>query len=180
MHMIIISSLFLSLPIAIGGILHMIIVRLRLLTPLAKPVNSTLFGPNKTWRGFIVMPVCSLIGMWITVSLENSLNLNLTPSLSASSWVIMSLVLGFAYVLFELPNSYLKRISGIPAGKLPDKNKFLFFLLDHFDSLIGCILVYLLFLGPSTALLVCLLLGPTIHILVNLGMYFAGIRKEPF
>lgn len=163
-----------------GGILHMIFVKFRLLSSIAKPVSAPLFGPNKTWRGFVVMPLCSLVGMWITVWLERDLNLNLSPSLANSQWIPLGLALGFAYVLFELPNSWLKRKNGIPAGKLPDKNKFMFFMLDHFDSLTGCILVYLLFFGPSLTILACLLLGPTIHIIVNLGMYFAGIRKEPF
>jgi hypothetical protein len=180
MSTILLSSLFLSLPIILGGIFHMMIVTFKLCKFAAKPVNATLFGPNKTWRGFLVMPFCALVGMWITVSLQNGFGLTLVPDLSQSPWIIMSLVLGFAYVLFELPNSYIKRRSGVAAGKLPEKNKFLFFMLDHFDSLTGCVLVYLLFLGPSPALLACLFLGPMIHILVNLGMYFVGIRKEPF
>jgi CDP-diglyceride synthetase len=53
---------WLSLPVVIAGILHMVVVKKDWLPALKKPVDfgasiggERIFGDNKTWRGFVVM-----------------------------------------------------------------------------------------------------------------------------
>src|SRR5690606_27440044 len=97
-----------------------------------------------------------------------------------TSPIFLGLALGLAYVAFELPNSYMKRRLGIAPGKLPERNRFVFALVDQSDSAIGCMLVYALFVAPPWPVLLLLaFLGPAVHLAANLGLYSLGLRKEP-
>jgi hypothetical protein len=56
------QALWLSVPVALTGILHMVVVMKRWLPRLAKPIDGgatlggrPIFGDNKTWRGVVVM-----------------------------------------------------------------------------------------------------------------------------
>ena len=84
-------------------------------------------------------------------------------------------------MLSELPNSFIKRRLGIQEGKLPSRNRFWFGLVDQADCAIGCGIVFLFVMKASVPVLVfCVVLGPTIHLVCNVGLYAAGLRKQPF
>ncbi len=173
----IVVAAYLTLPLVVGGILHMITVKTDLLAFAKIPVNATAFGANKTWRGFLVMSFGTAFATFVIGRLET------TPLavFAGPQGIPLGFLLGFAYALFELPNSYLKRRMGIQPGELPREKRWLFFALDHTDSLLGCTLVYFLWrpdLLPS--IVGFFFLGPTIHTLVNLVLYALRIRKQPF
>ena len=164
----------------IGGILHMIAVRLDLMKFLTIPISEKWFGRNKTWRGFVVMPLASQLGLYLTLALplhSPDLPINLfDPQLHWLGWV-----LGFFYVLFELPNSWMKRRLGIAPGKIPDQQKFLFILLDRLDSVAGVILAYALFTkAPASVLVFMIFVSPGIQFAVVHALYRAGLRQEPY
>jgi CDP-diglyceride synthetase len=94
--------------------------------------------------------------------------------------IVLGVLLGLAYALAELPNSFVKRRLGIEPGKRPPRHAAWFALLDQADSAIGCVLVYGWALGltPGTMLLL-LALGPAIHLLVNYTLYLMRLRREP-
>ena len=62
---------------------------------------------------------------------------------------LLGLILGLTYMFFELPNSYVKRLMGIPPGEKPARFGAGFTLLDKSDSTFGVCLVYSIFANFS-------------------------------
>ncbi len=173
------SALFLTLPIVVGGVLHMVFVAKHGLNFLAVPVQKRLFGANKTWRGFIIMPIVTILGVWLTQFLEPLWQDWLLVSLHSISIVGIGLALGLAYVLFELPNSYLKRRLFVAPGEIPKQCHYCFILLDQLDSAIGFTLVYFLLLDiPLKILLIQIAIFPLVAMTVKLGLYFLKLKKN--
>ncbi len=176
----IVTSLYLMLPLVISGIIHMVVVRSNVFKVIKIPIHQQAFGENKTWRGVLVMPVLSMLGVWATQQIPVEGSELVTVSLVNESAIILGILLGLGYVIFELPNSFIKRRLGIAPGKLPPSKKIIFIIIDQADSAIGCALVYLLMKDISVMIfLIIIFLGPLIHLLVNLTLYLLGLRKEP-
>jgi hypothetical protein len=150
---------------------------------LARPISIAMFGKSKTWRGFVVMPLATVPGVFLSSLILSSLPTawQLVTFEGQNLW-ILGMALGFSYVLLELPNSFLKRRAGVPPGKqAKGKLRFLFFLLDHLDSLTGVAITYLLLMNISWALVLGLYAtGPLIHVLTNLLLYARNLRRERF
>lgn len=170
----------LVLPIFISASLHMVIVRWRLFAFLAFPISGRWLGENKTWRGIVVMPFLTVVGFEFTTALGRGLSI--LPEFWPSSFferTALALGLGFFYVLFELPNSFLKRRLGIRAGQRSGRHVWFFSFCDQADSALGCALFYLIFLPPTEAYFWWLvILGPLIHLIGNLSLYGLGLRRE--
>lgn len=182
---ILLTPVFFTIPMVVAGVIHMAAVKIDLLGRLNRPIHTPMFGRNKTWRGIWLMPLAGVVGvgvgLWVEPAFEPYLQARLSD-FSPGLRVLLGLCLGLAYVLFELPNSWLKRKMGIPPGKLPTRNRGLFFALDHLDSTTGCVLVYFAFFNTAMppSLLLTLGVGPLIHIGVNLVLYALRLRREPF
>ncbi len=176
---ILLSALYLSIPLVIAGILHMVVVRKSLFKALAIPIQKSWFGANKTWRGVFFMPVLTVIGMAIVQFIPTGPTLPV--SLVIPNWIWLGLALGLVYILFELPNSYIKRRLNIPPGKRPKRFGVWFAFWDQADSPLGCVLVYALWLDeiPPTVLITTVILGPVLHLTINVSLYYFGLRKEP-
>lgn len=173
-----ITIYLLTFPILLSGILHMLVVRFDMLTYFKKPIHIKWFGENKTWRGILVMPLLSVLGVelakWQETYAPNKINF------SDQSSLLVGCSLGLAYVIFELPNSWIKRRLGIKPGELSLKHAWFFAILDQADSAIGCGLVYVYFLELSWPHYVILVLGGTIiHLIVNYLLYLLKIRRNP-
>ena len=145
------------LPLVITNIAHMVLVKRNGFSGLAVPIHAGAFGPNKTWRGVVfvsfVNAVCFglinfpggvLLSHWNDTFYDAIL-------IDLSTWhgwedilfkCFIGWVYGMAYVLFELPNSWLKRRMGIPAGASANRFNGLFTLLDKTDSALGVSLVF--------------------------------------
>lgn len=172
--------ILLAIPLVVSGVVHMAVVKGDILSYLKKPIHKRLFGENKTWRGFVVMPLATFPGVMIAQLIEKYSDLS-TPLLLNASSISLSLVLGLSYCLAELPNSYLKRRLGIKEGKTADKHKWFFIILDQADSVIGCMLGYLIVLNlPWKIVCMAIVFGTVLHLLINNCLYFLGIRKNPF
>jgi hypothetical protein len=167
------QALILSVPLVISGLLHMAIVKLNVLAILKTPIHQKWFGANKTWRGVLVVPLTAVIGVMIASSVWPVEFRDWNP-------LYLGCLLGLAYVLFELPNSFIKRRAGIEPGKRPPRNAALFALADQADSAIGCALVYSLTLRLSLAtFLLLIVIGPAVHAVVNFSLYLMRLRNEP-
>lgn len=167
------TALVLTIPLVVGGVIHMIVVKARLLSILAKPISLNAFGANKTYRGFVIMPLATVLGVFLAIKVDPAIFKSQNP------W-LLGVLLGLGYVIFELPNSYVKRRLGVKPGKLPENNRFWFALVDQTDSGFGCILVYALLVpAPALSLIICFLIGPLVHLGVNLSLYALNLRKEP-
>lgn len=144
--MLAIQSLLLAIPIVVGGVVHMLFVKGNWLAPLKVPLHAAWFGPNKTWRGFVVMPLASLPGFWLLQFWDArsvlGLGLEGAPTLSGSA-------LGLAYVLGELPNSFIKRRLGVAPGATHPRYVLAQALADRIDSIVPVCLAYALVCGLS-------------------------------
>jgi CDP-diacylglycerol--serine O-phosphatidyltransferase len=174
------TALYLAMPLVIGGILHMLAVRAHVLSILTVPLQEAWFGKNKTWRGVVLMPLFTTLGVYLTTSLETQfVHLGVQVSYLGIE-VLTGFLFGIAYILAELPNSFIKRRLGIRPGETPQRQRWLFAFFDQADSVFGCLLVAFPLLGVSflNGLLV-LMLGPAIHLIFNSGLYFLGLRGSP-
>ena len=167
------QALILSLPLVLSGGLHMSVVRLDLLAALKIPIHQAWFGRNKTWRGLIVMPVATALGVALA-------SVFWPGQFGGWNPIVLGLILGLAYAVAELPNSFVKRRLGIAPGKRPPRNAAWFVLADQADSAIGCALVCGWALGLTAGTILLLIaIGPAIHLLVNYSLYLMRLRREP-
>ena len=170
----------LSIPLIVGGVLHMIAVKADILSYLKIPIHQRWFGNNKTWRGILVMLLATWPGVILGQQLERVLDLNAPLLTSEPSW-LLAICLGLGYCLAELPNSFIKRRLGIKEGQTSSRYKMLFIILDQADSAIGCMLAYWLIIPMTlTTAIFTIVFGTVIHLLFNLMLYQAGIRKNRF
>jgi hypothetical protein len=175
-----IRVILLSIPLVVSGVIHMIAVKADILSYLKIPIHQSWFGKNKTWRGFVVMLLATWPGVILGQSLEEILDLNTPLLTTAPSW-LLAICLGLGYCLAELPNSFIKRRLGIKEGQTSDRYRVFFIILDQADSAIGCMLAYWLLIPMTLATAVAtIIFGTVIHLLINLTLYLAGIRKNPF
>ena len=130
------------LPTIIAGIINMIFCKSSVLRKMQKPIDGNknfidgkrIFGDNKTWKGvfgYIVFNICTSV-LWgllcnftnlnsydfFYVYYENTIIFNL----------LIGLLLGVSYSIFELPNSFLKRRLDIEPGKTTTGLKKVFFI----------------------------------------------------
>lgn len=155
-------------PLIVSNIVHMLAIKKDWLPGLAMPVCAPLFGTNKTWRGFILLPILNACAVPIFAH-------------DVPLWESFFLggVLGLVYMIFELPNSYLKRRMGIASGETSQRNRYLFMLMDKTDSALGVSLAYYLITEISLLDAVILfLISIGTHILFSLLLVSLRIKRS--
>lgn len=173
------SALLMMIPVVVGGVLHMVVVTQDWFKALKVPVHQGLFGANKTWRGFVVMPIITMPGALLLWGIMHLTEISLTTSVMQYRWPILGLLLGLAYVLFELPNSFLKRRMGAAPGEVPAKGRLFFIALDQIDSGVGAaIFYYLIFSAPAKTSLFYALLFPFVALVVKRMLFIAKLKKS--
>lgn len=182
------------LPVVLAGVSNMILVRLPVFDFLKRPMDGgavcsdgkRILGANKTWKGFLGMIFLTAFWMWIFGLLasafplaENLSLMNYNAFSSAEEWIFGALW-GLGYVLFELPNSYVKRRMDIPPGEnRQDLVGNMFKFIDQADSVLGCMLFMLFFYVPSPADAIAIfVIGVVIHYMVNILLFLAGLKKQ--
>ena len=145
------------IPLIVSNVLHMVLVKKNGLNSLCIPLNSTLFGPNKTLRGFLFVPFVNGIlylvvnwpGGWLLSGLSSEYYLQQEINIGDINFLNLLLmqasigaVYGLFYMLFELPNSWIKRRMGIASGESSTRFRWFFTLLDKTDSAIGVSLFF--------------------------------------
>jgi len=186
---------FLIAILVCAGAINMAFVKAPLLSGLSRPMDGgvrlndgkRMFGDNKTWKGFFGMiaitAICLATAGWLAANFPDIQRLSLIPFEEFKSpfnvWFFGALW-GLAYVLAELPNSFLKRRIDIPPGENARGVKGLLFLvLDQADSVIGCVIVLPLIASitwPDAITLI--ILGSIIHYLTNLGLFAVRLKKQ--
>ncbi|MBV6442971.1 MAG: hypothetical protein DYG98_15185 [Haliscomenobacteraceae bacterium CHB4] len=119
---------FILVPLILSNVLHMFWVKKDLTPGWAVPVWPSLFGANKTWRGFAVLPL--LNGLFSAV-------LSPLSGIETGKGFWIGIALGLAYMLSELPNSWIKRRAGIAPGGSAASKAWFFAILDKTDSSLG-------------------------------------------
>jgi CDP-archaeol synthase len=148
-------------------------------------VGKRLLGDNKTWRGFAGM-VPAVGAAFVLLSLVVR---ELMPgwwaglwSLSLPAYGLLGCWTGLGFMAGELPNSFLKRQCGIAPGAAPAHPwaRVVCFLGDRSDSILGGFLALALVVpAPVTILLYLLLIGPSVHWMFSLLLFFLGVKARP-
>ena len=172
------------LPVILAGVANMLFVKTPILKAYYTPLDNhrtwidgqPIFGDNKTWKGFWGMTGLAAIMMcaWGAISSLNPelASHNLFYQYHANTLslnILIGLALGLAYVIFELPNSFLKRRLRVKAGKTPRGLRGIpYLILDQADSIFGCVLVVAI-LTPMTLAyyLAYVAVGAITHIVLN-------------
>lgn len=184
------------MPPIIAGILNMIWCKLPILTKLKTPIDfgknfvdgKRVFGDNKTYKGFVGYILLNVImallwGILCEFSNLGKFNLLYVNNENTNMFnLIIGILLGLGYSLFELPNSFLKRRLDVEPGKTVSGVKKIFFIfLDQADSVLGCTLVVAMFYKMSlTFYIMYVLLGSATHFILNMLLYFMKLRKNMF
>ena len=193
----IIGMMYVTLiPAVLSGIFVMLWCKLPILKAIAKPIDfgknfidgKRLFGDNKTWKGMLGYILFNTLfsvlwgfackgGALLDLNFfyqyhENTIPFNL----------LIGVLLGLGYSLFELPNSFLKRRLDITPGKtVKGFWKVFFVFLDQADSVFGVALVVWFFYPLGILLyLLYVLVGAATHLFMNMMLYFMHLRKNMF
>lgn len=148
------QCVFIILPLFLAGVFFIFSLKKGLGKNLAGPIDfgfefkgKRLFGANKTWRGFLIMPVAAFMFWLLIVIILKIFHINsgmfvLDYEFSGYAKI---LIFGLAYPFGELPNSFFKRRLGIEPGSQSDNKifKIFFAIFDLIDSLLLCLLVLL-------------------------------------
>ncbi|MBR1824799.1 MAG: CDP-archaeol synthase [Ruminococcus sp.] len=191
-----IVSIYITLmSVIFAGVMNMVFTKNSLYRRNNRPIDNgrilsdgrRLFGDNKTVNGFIGMTVSGGLAQMIlgavcsfVPSMERCNRLYEAFPNTLAVNLFTGLFFGFAYALFELPNSFIKRRIGIHDGKTGSGAVgVLFFIIDQIDSLIGVALCLSVLCRISVwEYFGCLLVGAFTHIAVNLILYKLRIRRN--
>lgn len=190
-----IIGMYLTLgSVIIAGILNMVFVKTKLYKNNAFPIDSgrylsdgkRILGDNKTIIGFISMIVFNILAQVICglIYTNNTLNYELEIYYILNNTILNNIIIGFlfglAYMIFELPNSFIKRRLNIKSGKTDKGIKgVIFLIIDQIDSLIGVVIVLNIISNISVIKSIAYIaLGAFTHISVNFILYKLKIRKN--
>lgn len=179
-------------PVILAGVLNMLFVKTKFCKKHSLPIDGgknfidgkRIFGDNKTWIGFFGMIAAGAASQalcGIFCKLFNGINYFYDFHENTLPFNILAgAAIGFTYVLFELPNSFVKRRIDIPAGKTARGLKgAVFYIMDQIDSLIGVGLVFaVIYPMPVWQYFLYILFGAVIHSIVNMILWKIRIRKN--
>jgi hypothetical protein len=137
------------------------------------PIHEEWFGPNKTWRLPALLPaLCAMVAAASTCSF------------GVPSWVDAAALgagLGVAWVLGELPNSYVKRRLGLaPGTQMAGAAGAVQWLVDHLDSCTGVALYLMLWQGwPAAEVLPILPVAVLAHGAHNAICHYVVANPRP-
>lgn len=185
------------LPIILAGIMNMVWCKVSICDFLRKPIDlgsnfidgRRVFGDNKTFKGIVGMVLFGIIFSVIwgiglessTIEEYNYFYRNYDNSILFN--IFIGILMGLAYALFELPNSFVKRRLNITPGKndISGLKRVFFVFLDQADSVFGCVLVVCFFYPlPVWYYFVYVIVGALTHIVFNMLLYFLHLRKNMF
>ena len=185
------QAVFLVLAMAFSGAAHVSWLSSGTAQRLSYPAdgghtfrNRRIFGDNKRLSGFLVLPPATSLS-FLTLSLLWPQLPGATPdtlwNLSSAQYAMMGFACGLAFLVAELPNSFLKRQLGIESGDTPPAGalKVLTIVIDRLDSVIGCLIAVSLIVQISLATWVWVIaLGISQHAFFSFLMFKLGLKRR--
>ena len=180
----------------LAGIVNSLFCKINILKCINKPMDfnkkfidgKRIFGDHKTWKGFLgyiffnILFSIILGYIWKISDLEKLNYFYVNHNNTFIYNLFIGFLLGLFYVLFELPNSFIKRRLDIKPGKTINGSKKVFFIIfDQADSVFGVALVVWLFYPIGIWIyLLFIVFGTITHLVVNMMLYFLHLRKNMF
>lgn len=179
----------LVLAMSAAGVAHVLWLKSRFSRRLAWPLDGgvawrgkRLFGANKQVRGLVAMPPAAALAFAVLGAVHGR-----WPVASCGLWdfdagryAVVGFACGLAFMLAELPNSFLKRRLGIAPGEAPSgwlKGPCL--LLDRIDSTLGVLAAAsLLAPVPLATWGWMLLMGPASHAAFSAWLFHARVKAR--
>lgn len=186
--------IFFYSPLVLAGFFNSIFIKSSFLNSLKAPLDNgkvlsdgkRLFGKNKTWKGFIGMPFFTSLWMiifWCYYNFSSWFKDYSVIPYEQFSILLMGVygfLWGLAYVVFELPNSFLKRRLNIGEGKEREgEGNTLFNFIDQADSAVGVLLLMPLFYDPPLSIAIIYFFASiAIHYFIHYFLLFVGLKKQ--
>ena len=183
------------LVVVIGGILDHCCIKTNFFQKHKYPIDfkkeirgKRIFGDNKTWIGLISMIISCIVATVIYgivlkyLGIEKYSDIYIHRDNTLLYNIFLGFMIGLIYELCELPNSFLKRQFDIKPG-LSGKGFIgkLFFIIDQIDSMIGLSLVlYFISHISIQKTIIYIICGGIMHCIVDISLYYAGLRKNKF
>ena len=180
-------ALSVIVPFFVGGLFQTWFLKHPVSDKFSAPIDrgvtlmgQPLLGPNKTWRGFVVLiPVVTvLFGLQGLVLAENTEGI---WALTDAQWLLLGFLSVLAYSLGELPNSFIKRRLGIAAGQSPESavGSKVALIVDQLDSIVAA-LAMIGFLVPTDGFfwLWSIVIGGLLHYGFNILLYAIGLKSR--
>ncbi len=175
----------LTAPVLFGGLAFILMLHYEVGKALKIPIDGgrtirgrPILGANKTYLGLVAMPaLTALSGLLIAAPFSRYVSSGFQKS---PGTLIAFGMLGLAYALGEIPNSFLKRQLDIPPGRRGDRLPFrvIFDILDAIDSLLAVGLVYLFVFRLDIYPLILLLpIGGLIHLATDWWMRQLRLKR---
>jgi CDP-archaeol synthase len=182
------QALWIMLPVILGGLVHVAVIKLDLWPALAAiPLDAglrfrgrRLFGANKTLRGLIVMPAATLLFAVMLAQIAQRHAIPWAPDASTEHAELWGLSLGLGYVIGELPNSFVKRqLEVAPGAAAGGWLEPVFWVVDQIDGLAGAVLLLcLLWIPPPATIALLVVLTLVIHPAVAAVMVLLGLKQR--
>ncbi len=185
---------FTMAAVIFAGITNMLFTKTKLYKANNRPIDNyrsawdgkRILGDNKTWTGFFSMVFFCvffqvLLGLFCHIfSLEQYNDLFCCNDNTLGLNIVFGALVGFAYMLCELPNSFIKRRLNISAGKTGNGLLgFVFFIIDQTDSMLGVMLVLALFTDIGAwGYWQYVLYGMLMHVAINAILLLLKVRKN--
>jgi hypothetical protein len=159
-------------PLFCGNVLHLVVIKLDLLPALTVPLSAKYFGKGKTYRGFLALPLLTALASGLFGIGQASISI-------VENDFLLGAILGFVYMLGELPNSFIKRKLGIQSGQSTSKYKFLQAFVDKLDSLTLLAVAYY-FLVDITLVNLCILIALSfgMHVVFSFLFFKLKLKKS--
>ncbi len=185
-------AIFVVVAFIPAGLAHSLWLRSRWAARCRIPIDRgrtwrgrRLLGDNKTWAGFIVLPPMTglTFGLlrWLTDVFSEDWRAGLWP-LSVGEYALLGCWTGLGFMVGELPNSFVKRQCGVAPGATPARwpIRVFCFLIDRIDSLAGAFLAQALVVPVGIVYaLYLLLVGPGLHWLFSVLLFYLGVKGRP-
>lgn len=181
------EGLILVFPVLFAGVIFVFILDKDWFKSLRQPIdfnknwrNKRILGSNKTWLGPIVMIFTSALASILAWEVLHFLSPTDWSVPSIGFFALLYFLVGAAYSLGELPNSFVKRQGGIPPGKIPnDSRKTLVIFTDLIDGVLVATLVLAMLLQlPIWQSLAVIFWGTCFHYLVHVFMIKRGLKSS--
>ena len=185
-------AVFVVLALAVAGTMHVAWLHSpysrRFATPIDRGASwrgQRIFGNHKTWRGLMAMPLSAAMVFALAAQFREYLPTGLAVGIWArapSELALVGLACGLAFMLAELPNSFLKRRLGISPGAVaPHKGlRVLFLFIDRIDSTLGVLIVLSVLLPVNGMTWIwALLLGAGLHWIFSYWLFLLRLKGRP-